>query len=163
MRKLQAGATRPGCTNSSDNTGGKAACNASPLAVSIGRRTGINTAVNSRQVAQSLSLAKQKYVSKSCAKIHPRLRQRGWHPQSVWIIQSDRVVQRVTVRVEPAQQTNRIRLRVSPRDRIVIPEVVVSEPGLLVQVLARQYSDESPLRALRRRRARVGFGVECAP
>jgi hypothetical protein len=57
------------------------------------------------------------------------------------IAKAQRVKVRVRERIDPAREPNRIALNVSARLRIVVAEVVVVEPRLGVEVLARQYSD----------------------
>jgi hypothetical protein len=52
---------------------------------------------------------------------------------------------RVRVRIDPALEPNRIALSVAARLWIVVAPVVVEQPRLGVEVLARQYSDRPSL------------------
>jgi hypothetical protein len=71
------------------------------------------------------------------------------------VCQGERVAESVRVRAQPAAQPDRIALNVAAGLRIVVAVVVVVEPRLGVEVLARQYSD----RPLPQRAAFKGTGA----
>jgi hypothetical protein len=120
LRTLNASSPKAGHPTRRD-----AARDASPLTVSVGRRADVDTTIYSQQVSQALPLPQQQHIAHTRAEVDPRLRQRWRHPQSIWIVEPDGVVQRVAVRVDAAEQSNGIRLRVSPDGWVVVAEVVV--------------------------------------
>ena len=57
--------------------------------------------------------------------------------QTVWISKAQRIPLYIAVPIPPPIQPNRVRLRVPPRRRIVVPVQVVAQPRFLVPLLPR--------------------------
>ena len=53
----------------------------------------------------------------------------------------NRIPKRVGICVDSTAKPDRIALDVPACDRVIVPKVVVIQPGLFVKVLARQYYD----------------------